>query len=56
MLTGKEYLQQIDEEELNYVVIWKPTVVLMKFGIADVPEYIKEMLVEFSDIVVDDFP
>ena len=28
----------------------------MKFGIADVPEYVKEMLVEFSDIVVDDFP
>ena len=28
----------------------------MKFGIADVPEYVKEMLVEFSDIMVDDFP
>ena len=38
MLTGKEYLQQIDEEELNYVVICKPTVVLTKYGITNVPE------------------
>ena len=56
MLLGKEYLQQIEEEELSYVVVCKPRVVTMKTNVTDLPEEIQEMLSEFSDIVVDDLP
>ena len=56
MLSGKEYLQQIEKEELNYVVVCKPRVVTMKTNMTDLPEEIQEMLSDFSDIVVDDLP
>ena len=56
MLTGKEYLQQLEEKELSYVVVCKPRVVMMKTTTADLPEEVQEMLAEFSDIVVDDLP
>ena len=56
MLSGKEYLQQVEEEELNYVVVCKPRVVMMKSSMADLPKEIQEMLSEFSYIVVDDLP
>ena len=56
MLSGKEYLQQIEKEELNYVVVCKPRVVTMKNNMTDPPKEIQEMLSEFSDIVVDDLP
>ena len=49
-------MQQIDEEEMNYVVVCKPRVVTMETSIKYLPEEIQEMLSEFSDIVVDDFP
>jgi len=54
LLSGKEYLQQIEEEKVNYVVICKPRVVLMKTNLADLPMEIQKMLHEFNDIVVDD--
>ena len=54
MLTGKNYLQRFEEEELNYVMMCKPEVVMMRTTISDLPEEIQIMLVEFSDIVVDD--
>ena len=56
MLSGKEYLQQIEKEELNYAVVCNPRVVIMKTGVTNLPEEIREMLSEFSDIVVDDLP
>ena len=56
MLLGKEYLQQVEEEELNYVVVCKPRVVMMKTSVAYLPEEIQEILSEFSDIVVHDLP
>ena len=56
MLSGKEHLQQVEEEELNYVVVCKPRVVMMKTSVADIPEDIQEMLSKYSDIMVDDLP
>ena len=41
---------------MNYVVVCKPRLVMMKTNIIDLLEEIQEMLNEFSDIVVDDFP
>ena len=56
MLSGKEYLQQVEKEELTYVVVCKPRVVMMKTSIENILEETQEMLSEFSDIVVDDLP
>ena len=56
MLSGKEYLQQIEKEELNYAVVFKLRAVTMKTNVVDIPEKIQEMLSEFSDTVVDDLP
>ena len=39
---------------MSYVVVCKPRVVMMKTRVADLLEEIREMLSEFSDIVVDD--
>ena len=49
-------MQQIEEEELSYVVVCKQRVVTMKTNMTDLPEEIQDMLSEFSDIVVDDLP
>ena len=56
MLSRKEYLQQFEKEELNYVVVCKPRVGTINTNMTDLPEEIQEMLSEFSDIVVDDLP
>ena len=40
MLSGKEYFQQIEKEELNYVVVCKTRVVMIKTSTADLPEEI----------------
>ena len=41
MLSGKEYLQQVEKEDLNYVVVCKPRVVMMKTSMADLLEEIQ---------------
>ena len=54
MLTSKKYLQQLEEEELSYVVMCEPKVVITKIIVSDLLEEIQGMLVEFGDIVVDE--
>jgi hypothetical protein len=46
----------MEEEEVSYVVICKPKVVLMHTEIVDLPIEVQELLHEFHDIVVDEFP
>ena len=41
---------------MNYAMVYKPRVVTMKTNIIDLPKEFQEMLSEFSDIMVDDFP
>ena len=56
MLSGKEYLQQVEKVELNYAVVCKPKVATVKTNVTDLLEEIQEMLSEYRDIVVDDLP
>ena len=42
MLTGKKYLQQLEKEEVNYAVICKPKVLVMKTIVSDMPEEISK--------------
>ena len=53
---GKEFLKQIKDNEIKYVIVRRPKTVLLHNEIADFPEEIQDMLQEFSDIVVDDLP
>lgn len=54
LVGGKEFLKQIKDSEINYVVVRRPKTMLLHTEISDFPEEIQEMLQEFSDIVVDD--
>ena len=56
LLGGKEYLQQIEENEVNFVVICKPKVIMTSTKVSDLPIEIQEMLDNYCDIIVDDFP
>ena len=40
MLSGKEYLQQVEKEELSYAVVCKPRVVMLKTNMGDLREEI----------------
>lgn len=55
VLSGKEFMQQMEEEEVSYVVVFKPKVVLLHTEIADLPIEIQDLLHDFHDIIVDDF-
>lgn len=56
LVGGKEFLKQIEDSEIKYVVVRRPRAVLLHTEIADLPKEIQDMLQEFNDIVVDDFP
>jgi len=56
LVGGKEFLKQIKDNEIKYVIVRRPKTVLLHNEIADFPEEIQDMLQEFSDIVVDDLP
>jgi hypothetical protein len=57
LMSGKELLDEVrKEEEMNFVVVIKPRVILTNTLIDDLPEEIQEMMEKFTDIVVDDLP
>ena len=56
LLSGKEYLQQIEDEEVNFALVCKPKVVFTSTKISDFPIEIQEMLDKYCDIIVDDLP
>eukprot|EP00253_Pinus_taeda_P021342 PITA_21342 len=56
LLRGKEYLKQIEENEVNFVVICKPKVIMTSTKVSDLPIEIQEMLEKYCDIIVDDLP
>ena len=56
LLSGKEYLQQIEEEEVSFALVCKPKVVLTSTNISDFLVEIQEMLDDYCDIIVDDLP
>jgi hypothetical protein len=57
LMSGKELLDEVKkDEEMQFVVVRKPRVILTSTLIDDLPGEIQEMLENFADIVVDDLP
>jgi hypothetical protein len=57
LMSGKELLDEVKkDEEMKFVVVRKPRVILTSNSIDDLPEEIQEMLENFTDIVMDDLP
>eukprot|EP00253_Pinus_taeda_P027252 PITA_27252 len=56
LLGRKEYLKQIEENEVNFVVVCKPKVIMTSTKVYDLPIEIQEMLEKYCDIIVDDLP
>ena len=47
LLGGKEFLQQMQEEEVSYVVVCKPKVLLLHTEIVDLPIEVQGLLHEY---------
>eukprot|EP00253_Pinus_taeda_P017775 PITA_17775 len=56
LLGGKEYLKQIEENEVIFFVICKPKVIVTSIKVSDLPIEIQEMLENYCDIIVYDLP
>jgi hypothetical protein len=57
LMSGMELLDEVKKyQEMQFVVVRKPRVILTSTSIDDLPEEIQELLENFVDIVVDDFP
>jgi hypothetical protein len=57
LMSGNELLDEVKkEEDMQFVVVKKPRVILTSTKIDDLPEEIQELLEEFVDIVVDKLP
>lgn len=56
LLSGKEFLQHMEEEDVTYALVCKKKVVLLNTEIVDLPIEFQELLYEFHDIVLDELP
>jgi hypothetical protein len=57
LMCGKELLKEVKkEQDMQFVVVRKPRVILTNTSIYDFPMGIQEMFDEFVDIVVDELP
>jgi hypothetical protein len=57
LMSGKELLDEVKKgEDMQFVLVRKPRVILTSTSIDDLPEEIHELLENFVDIVVDDLP
>eukprot|EP00253_Pinus_taeda_P007187 PITA_07187 len=56
LLGGKEFIKQIEDSEINFVVIRRPRAVVLHTQVSDLPEEVQRLLQDFGDIVVDDLP
>eukprot|EP00253_Pinus_taeda_P026966 PITA_26966 len=56
LMGGKEFVKQIEDSEINFVVIRRPKAVVLHTQISDLPEEVQKLLQDFGDIVVDDLP
>eukprot|EP00253_Pinus_taeda_P017119 PITA_17119 len=54
LVGGKEFLKQIEDDEVRYAIVRRLRAVLLHTEISDLPKEIKDLLQEFSDIVLDD--
>jgi hypothetical protein len=57
LMSGIEILIEVKKkEELQFIVVRKPKIVLTNTRVDDLPEEVQELLEEFADIVVDELP
>jgi hypothetical protein len=57
LMSGKELLKEVKKkEEMQFILVRKPKIVLKNTRIDDLQEEIQELLEEFVDIVVDKLP
>jgi hypothetical protein len=57
LMSGKEILKEVKEEqEMQFVLVKKPEVILTSTSMDDFPEEVQEFLDNFADIVVDELP
>eukprot|EP00253_Pinus_taeda_P002689 PITA_02689 len=56
LMSGKQFLNQVENNEMNYAVVRKTRTVLLHTEIIDLSVEIQQMLEEFTNIVVDDLP
>jgi hypothetical protein len=57
LMSGKELLKEVKEEqEMQFVVVRKPRVILTSTSMDDLPEEVQELLDNFAEIVVDELP
>jgi len=54
LVSGKQFLKQVEDSDIGYAVVKKETTVLLHTEVLDLPTEIQQMLQEFADIVVDD--
>jgi hypothetical protein len=57
LMSGKELLTEVKKkEELQFIMVRKPKIVLTSIRVDDLPEEIQKLLEEFADIVVEELP
>jgi hypothetical protein len=57
LMSGKEILSEVKkEQEMQFVVVRKPRVILTSTYVEDLPEEIQELLENCTDMVVDELP
>jgi hypothetical protein len=57
LMSGKELLSEVKkEQEIQFEVVRKPKVILTSTSMEDFPKEVHELLENFVDIVVDEFP
>jgi len=54
LLSGKEYLQHMEKDEVSFALVCKPKVIITSTKVYDLPIEIQEMLDNYCDIIVDD--
>ena len=56
LVKEKEFLEQLQEEEVSFAIVGKPRTVITNTRIDELPAEIQKLLEEYVDIVVDDLP
>ena len=57
LMSGKALLQEVEKgEEMHFSIVGRPKVILTSTNLEDLPKYFWNMLNDFANIIVDEFP
>ena len=56
LVGGKEFLHQLKDTTVSFVVIGKPKTILINTKIDDIPDEVQDLLNKHMNIIVDEFP